>query len=191
MNITWSLIQQFIHCPRQGWLFYYNLKTEHTSETVKIWKILHQLKYWWFSEENFTEILFDEYGIKIDKINFKNKTVEIEEFKKANIDIRWQLFQVLYYLYVFEKYWINAISKLIFDEKHKIDENQLQWLDYKIEGFKIFIELTENNKKHLKIVLKNLEEILKSNKPPTKLTNKSGWLNKKCRWCSYFYFCWI
>lgn len=191
MKFTWALIQQFVHCKRQWRLFYYNLKTEHTSENVKIWKILHELKYWWYSEKNFTELWFEDYWIKIDKINFKNKIVEIEEFKKANKDIRWQAFQVLYYLYIFEKLWIKTVWKLIFDEKHKIDEKQLSWLDYKIEGFKIYFSLTDNNKNKLLDILKDLENTLKSEQIPPKLTNWLNWPHKKCRWCSYYSFCWI
>ena len=191
MKITWTLVYYFVHCPRQAWFFSNNIKAEHTSEDVKIWKILHELKYWNLTEKDFSEVEFNDFWIKIDKINFKNDQIETEEFKKAWKELKAQFFQVLYYLYIFENFWIKAKWKLIFDEKHKINEKDLKGLDYTIKGFKIYIPFTQNNKNKLLQVLKQLKNILSLEKPPEKFTSKSWWPHKKCRWCSYFYLCWV
>jgi len=186
MHITWSLVQQFVHCPRQAWLFVNNLKTEHTNENVKIWKILHNLKYDGIDN---SEVLLDE--IKLDKIYKKQDTLIIEEFKKSNKELLAECFQVLYYLYKLEEKWIKCIWKLIFDEKKKLDLEKIKDLDYKIQGFSIILKLTEKNKKNLNETLKNLKKVIFSDKIPKKLENKSWWTNKKCKWCSYYEFCWI
>jgi CRISPR-associated exonuclease Cas4 len=166
MKITASLLQQFIHCPRQAWLFYYNLKTEHTSEFVKIGKIYHQLRY--DEDDEMVELEMD--GIKIDKLTWKY----IEEFKKANTELEWAKIQVLYYLWKLKQKWV--VKKWII----KFKENRKS----------IKVELSKENEKWLLETIKELENLLKSSQIPKKLEN--AWKpHKKCKWCSYFEFCWI
>jgi len=190
MKLTWVLVNYFVHCPRQARLFYYNIKSEHTSEDVKIWKILHQLRYW---ENNYSEIEFIDEGIKIDKINFKWKDlIEIEEFKKSNKQLRAQIFQLLFYLFKFKNLGLeNTIWKLIFDENHKINFNEIKDLDYEIDWDKIFIKLTSKNENKLKNILDEIEKLLKNWNIPPKIKNKSWWPHKNCKGCSYFELCWI
>jgi len=188
MKITGTLVYYFVHCPRQAWLFYNNLVQEHTSEDVKIWKILHELRY---EDSDFAEVEFDEW-IKLDKINFKKSwEVEVEEFKKSWKELRGQVFQVLFYLWKLEQAWIKAIWKLVFDEKKKPELKQIEDLDFEVEGKKILIPWTKKNKKALEQVLQELEQILSQPVPPPKLLNKSWKPHKKCKGCSYFEFCWV
>jgi CRISPR-associated exonuclease Cas4 len=190
MKVTGVLVNYFIHCPRQAWLFYNNIKMEHTSELVKIWKVLHELRY--SSGNNLEEIEFDELNIKLDKLLIEKWTLIVEEFKKSNLELRAQFFQVLYYLYRLKELEVDKlIGKLIFDEKKKINEKEIKDLDYKIEGFKLWILPTNNNFDKLKNVLADLEKLLENKNLPDKLYNKTWGPNKKCRWCSFYQFCWV
>jgi len=166
MHITWSLLQQFMHCPRQAWLFYYNLKTEHTNENVKIWKIYHELRY----DENDEMVELELDGIKIDKLTWKY----VEELKKANTETDGAKIQVLYYLWKLKQKWVY--KKWII--KFKENRNSM------------IVELNKENEQWLLDTIKELENILKWKKMPWKL--EVAWKpHKKCKWCSYFEFCWI
>ena len=166
MEITASLLQQFVHCPRQAWLFYHNLKTEHTSEFVKIWKIYHELKY--DEDDEMVELELD--GIKMDKLTWKY----VEEFKKANTETDGAKIQVLYYLWKLKQKWV--IKKWII----KFKENKKS----------VLVELDKENEKWLLDMIKELKKLLQLDQLPPILEN--NWkAHKKCKWCSYFEFCWI
>ncbi len=191
MKITGVLVNYFIHCPRQAWLFYNNIKMEHTSELVKIWKVLHELRYS-SGDNNLEEIEFDELNIKVDKLLIEKWTLIVEEFKKSNIELRAQFFQVLYYLYRLKELGVDElIGKLVFDEKKKINEKEIKDLDFKIEGFKLWILPTNNNFNKLRKILADLEKLLEDKNLPDKLYNKTWGPSKKCRWCSFYQFCWV
>ncbi|UFX82690.1 CRISPR-associated protein Cas4 [Candidatus Absconditicoccus praedator] len=166
-QITASLIAQYMHCPRQGWLFYNNLKSEHTSEKVKIGKHYHELRY--DDQDENVEVELD--GIKIDKLTKDY----VEEFKKANTEFEGVKMQILFYLWKLKQKGVNKKGLIKFKE----NQDNIQ------------IELTKDNEKELLNTIQDIESILSSEKIPDKLINKQGGPHKKCRGCSYYEFCWI
>ena len=63
MRITGTIVNYFIHCKRQCWLFAHRMNFEDDSEDVRIGRILHEVR----SEgRNNTEIQIE--GIKVDKM---------------------------------------------------------------------------------------------------------------------------
>lgn len=167
VNITWSMINYYFVCKRKLWLFHNNLTSEHTSEKVKIWKHYHELRY--DEEDENVEVELD--GIKIDKLTKDY----VEEFKKANTEYKWVEMQVLYYIWKLKEKWI--IKKWII--KYKENRNSVK------------IELTPEKEKELMEVIKELENTLHLKNIPEKLKNTKWWPHKKCKWCSYYEFCWI
>lgn len=99
INITGTLINYYVHCKRQCYLFYNKIEMEDESELVRIGKALH--------EEKKTEEISIE-NIKIDKI----KGDYLIELKKSDADLEAAKAQVLYYLYVLKSKGIIKKVKL-------------------------------------------------------------------------------
>ena len=167
INITASLLTQFVHCPRQGWLFYYNLKSEHNSESVKIWKHYHEMRY----DENDDNVELELDWVKIDKIQWEF----VEEFKKAKTELEWAKIQLLYYLWILRQKWVEKKWVLKFKENRD----------------NIYVELDEQALQYLQWVIQELKSILESDIIPPRLTNWKQKPHKKCKWCSYFEYCWV
>lgn len=176
--ITWSLIWEFAHCKRQGWLYYYNIRTEHLDENVRIWKFLHELKY---KEEDIIRV--NEYSIKLDKLICKDWNYLIYEYKKSSKTLESALYQVLFYIYIFKL--INnddVIWVILFEEDNQ--ENKDLDFDMIYKRGKIYIKLTEKNENKLINLIEELKSTLLNKYPP--VVNKSD----KCKWCSFYLFCW-
>lgn len=63
MKINGTLMNYYIHCPRQCYLHANRLNMENNSEDVKIGKALHEEKY---KDDDSSEIAID--NIKLDKL---------------------------------------------------------------------------------------------------------------------------
>ena len=157
MHITGTLINYFIHCKRQCYLYYNKLTLEDESELVKIGKALH-------SEKNTEEVAIE--NIKIDKL----KGEYLIELKKSDADIEAAKMQLLFYLYVLKKKGIVKKGKLEIIEKNKKSVKNIE------------IELDEQNEKLLFETLGKIEELLSSETVPmAKLEGKC----KKCAYYIY------
>lgn len=166
IKITGSLISQFIHCPREWRLFHHNLKTEHTSETVKIWKYYHELL---FEDKHNTEIEFE--WMKIDKLQWDY----IEEFKKSKSEYESARMQLLFYLRKLKQKWVFK-----------------KWvLKYKENKSSEYVDLTIDAEHELLDVINKIVIVLSEIKIPQKLYNNKWGFHDKCKGCSYYEFCWI
>ena len=72
MNVNGTLINYYIHCPRQCYLFGNRINLEDNSETVNIGRILHEER----ADNENTEIALD--NIKLDKLTKDNFLTEEE-----------------------------------------------------------------------------------------------------------------
>lgn len=93
MKVNGTLINYFIHCKRQCYLFGNRINLEDNSENVKIGKILHEER----AQKDNTEIAIE--NIKLDKLTKEYLT----EVKKSDADIEASKWQLLLYLKNFKR----------------------------------------------------------------------------------------
>ena len=163
MQVTGTHIHYYFNCHRQLWLFANGINMEQTSDTVYEGKLIHETSYSQRSER-FKEV---EIGpVKIDYFDKKNKV--IHEIKKSSKLVESHIWQVKYYIYVFEQAGIEGVSGLLeYPKERKIEE----------------VFLTEPDRAFLEELLERIAELIHSNQCPP-LLNKP-----KCKKCSYFDFC--
>lgn len=163
-KINGTLINYYFHCKTQCWLHANRINLEDNSEDVRIGKILHEI-----NEDKYkkTEISID--NIKIDKIT-KDYLVEI---KKSDSDIESVKWQVLLYLYKLKNKGIEKKGKIEFIEKKKQDK--------KIH----YVNLDEKNEKDLLSILKQIENLILQDIPPSAI------FENKCKKCAYYEYCYI
>lgn len=78
MRITGTMVNYYIHCKRQCWLFAHKMNFEDDSEDVRTGRVLHEIR----SEgRNNTEIQIE--GIKVDKMTEEY----VVELKKSDADV--------------------------------------------------------------------------------------------------------
>ena len=163
-NITGTLINYYFHCKTQCWLHANRINLEDNSEDVRIGKILHEIN----EEKNKnTEISID--NVKIDKLT-KEYLVEV---KKSDSDVEAVKWQVLLYLYKLKQKGVIKKGKIEFIEKNR----QKKKIHY--------VDLDEANEKELLEVLKNIDELINLEHSPAAV------LEKKCKRCAYYEYCFI
>ncbi len=162
--VNGTLINYYFHCKTQCWLHANRINLEDNSEDVRIGKILHEIN----EEKNKnTEISID--NVKIDKLT-KEYLVEV---KKSDSDVEAVKWQVLLYLYKLKQKGVIKKGKIEFIEKNR----QKKKIHY--------VDLDEENEKELIEVLKNIEELINLEHPPPVV------LEKKCKKCAYYEYCFI
>jgi CRISPR-associated exonuclease Cas4 len=158
------MVNYYIHCKRQCWLFSNKLNLEDNSEEVRIGRILHQLKE---EKAKKKEVAID--NIKIDKLTPEY----LVEIKKSDADLEAVKWQTLYYLYILREKGI--------DRKGKIEI-----IDKKKENRKIhYTELTDELVFQLKEIISLIQELIERPIPPLPI-NKSI-----CKKCAYYTYCYI
>lgn len=162
MKITGVMIYYYFICHRKLWYFCNEINMEQNSELVSIGKILDETTY---NREN-KSILIDD-TINIDFI--KNGAV-LHEVKKTKSIEEAGIWQLKYYMFYLEQRGVKNISA-------KIDYPLIR------ESKEIYLE--EEDRNILRNIEKNIEEIIKENKPP-KVMN-----DKMCKKCAYFDLCYV
>lgn len=163
MNVNGTLMNYYIHCPRQCYLFGNRINMEDNSEAVKIGRAIHEEK----AQKKDTEIAID--NIKIDKIG-KEFLVEV---KKSDADIEACKWQVLLYLKILKNKGIIRKGKLEFVEKRQKNKKT------------VIVELTDELESILDNNIKAIEDLLACEKIPPVLNKAS------CKKCAYYDFCYI
>lgn len=162
MKITGVMIYYYFICHRKLWYFCNEINMEQNSELVSIGKILDETTY---NREN-KSILIDD-TINIDFI--KNGAV-LHEVKKTKSIEEAGIWQLKYYMFHLEQRGVKNISA-------KIDYPLIR------ESKEIYLE--EEDRDILRNIEKNIEEIIKEDKPP-KVMN-----DKMCKKCAYFDLCYV
>lgn len=164
MKITGTMVNYYIHCKRQCWLFANKVNLEDNSEDVRIGKILHELK---AEKAKKSEVAIE--NICIDKLT-DDYLVEV---KKSDADVEAVKWQTLYYLKVLKDKGIERMGKIEFIEKKK-QERKI-----------IYVELTEEKERELGQLLVEISDYIASDKIASVLNEK------KCRKCAYYDYCYI
>jgi len=160
--LTGTVVNYYIHCKRQCWLFYNRINLEDNSEDVRIGRVLHELK-----EDNKSELSIE--NIKVDKITNEY----VVEVKKSDADIEAAIAQLQFYLIILASKGIIRKGRLECIEKNKQDR--------KIH----YIEISENERDKLMAKYKEIEEFLDSSNPPQAV------FMPKCKKCAYYEYCFI
>ena len=164
MRITGTIVNYFIHCKRQCWLFAHKMNFEDDSEDVRIGRILHEVR----SEgRNNTEIQIE--GIKVDKMT-EDYVIEL---KKSDADVEATKWQTIYYLYMLKQKGIERKGRLEFLERKKQTSKT--------------VELELNSLTEVKLIgmLEEIEQYLSEDKPDEAI------YTKKCERCAYYAYCYI
>ena len=162
MNITGEMVYYYFICERRLWYFINQIKMEQNSELVQIGKIIDETTY-----KN------EKKGILIDNtinIDFINGGALLHEVKKTKSIENAGIWQLKYYMFYLEQ-------KGIKDIKAEIDFPLLR------EKKKIILE--DGDRKVLKNVVKNIESIIKQDKPQKVIDSKI------CKKCSYYDICYV
>lgn len=163
MKVNGTLINYFIHCKRQCYLFGNRINLEDNSENVKIGKILHEER----AQKDNTEIAIE--NIKLDKLTKEYLT----EVKKSDADIEASKWQLLLYLKILKDKGIVRKGRLEFIEKKKLTKKT------------IILELTPEIEDLLNKHIQAIEKLLLSDNVPSVL-NKAI-----CKKCAYYEYCYI
>ena len=164
VKINGTIISYYFVCKTKLWLFSNRINLEDNSEDVRIGKILHEI-----NEEKGkkTEISID--NIQIDKIT-KDYLVEVKKSDSDREAVKWQ---VLLYLYKLK-------------QKGVIKKGKIEYIEKRGKGKKIdYIELDDENEKELLVVLGNIENLITQKYAPQPV------LEKKCKKCAYYEYCFI
>ncbi|MCF6240687.1 MAG: CRISPR-associated protein Cas4 [Bacteroidales bacterium] len=165
MQITGTHINYYFVCKRKLWLFANGIQMEQTSDLVYEGKLIHEESYPQRSSK-YEEVEIG--GIKIDFYDAKNKI--IHEIKKSPKLHEAHIWQLKYYIYVFEKAGIEGVSGILeYPKERKTEEVFLSTID--IERLK---EITDE-----------IVEIISSEIVPA-IKKKT-----RCKNCSYYDFCFV
>lgn len=163
MQITGTHFNYFQVCRRKLWLFANGITFEHTSDLVYDGKLIHEDSYPQRSEK-YEEIELD--GVKVDYYDTKNNV--IHEIKKSGKVEKAHLWQLKYYIYVFEQHGIQGVSGV---------------LEYPTLRKKETIVLSNEDRDNIQEMIKDIVSVIESDNCP--------FLEYKgiCKNCSYYDFC--
>lgn len=166
MKTSGVLINYFIHCKRECWLFANDISYNDNSELVKIGKFFHEEK---FGKDKF------ERGWE----EFKADNIEgdyVVEFKKSSSDEKAAEYQLLFYLYKLKQKGIVKKGLLKFKERKNLKPGELQSKE---------VILTSEKEIELEEIIKKIEELVRN--PEMPLPEKK----RKCLKCAYYQFCFV
>lgn len=161
VKITGTIINYYLHCKRQCWLFMKKINLEDNSEEVRIGRVLHENKN---NSEN-SEIAID--NIKTDKITDKY----VVEYKKSDADLQATIMQVKYYMYILNKKGIKKDGKIEIFEKNKQNK--------KVH----YIENNEQINNEVEKLRREIENLYNMENPPNQQ------YENKCKKCAYNEYC--
>lgn len=160
--LTGTVVNYYIHCRRQCWLFYHHLNLEDNSEDVRVGKVLHDLK-----RQDKEEIALE--GIKLDKVTADYVT----EIKKSDADLAAARAQLEFYLITLQDKGIRRQGRLECLEKNKQSKSVHT------------VVLSAEDVEERKALYRRIEEFLGSELPPTPVFKPA------CKKCAYYEYCFI
>jgi CRISPR-associated exonuclease Cas4 len=164
INITGSMIQAYVICPRQAWLMSRQLTGDQRNDFIEIGRLLAEETY----SRDKKEILIPGIG-KVDMIRETGDSITLIETKKSSKMMDAAKMQLLFYMYHFRK---------------KTDQKLRAEIRVPKEKKVIELELTEESSHEIERIIDLLENILEDNIPPEPAKRKY------CKTCSFLEFCW-
>jgi CRISPR-associated exonuclease Cas4 len=158
MKVNGTLIHYYHFCQRRCYLHAHNIKSEHTSDLVKLGKYYHHE----FEEEDDSDKFIN--GVKIDKIQGDY----LIEYKKSNSDTKAAVWQLLFYLWKLKQVGINKKGLLKFKENRDDKE----------------VVLTEEKEKQLERIVEEIQSLVDSEKLPPVINKRKC---RKCAFFEFCY----
>lgn len=163
LHYTGTQVNYFFVCQRKLWLFSHHITMEHTSDVVKMGKLIGQESY----DREKKDIQIDD-TISIDFLELRHN--KIHEVKKSRAVEEAHIWQVKYYLFYLEQKGLMGVTAEI---------------NYPLLRKKMEILLNDEDRLKMIEVLDGIGKIMRKSKPPEKIDKRF------CRKCSYFEFCWV
>lgn len=163
MQITGTLIQYYFFCKRQLWLHSNEIRMETGFDLVEMGNLIQEESYQQRSEK------YEQIEIGPIKIDFFDKKYRIiHEVKKSSKFHETHIWQLKYYIYIFEQAGIEGVSGILeYPKERKTEE----------------VILSIPDKERIEELKQEIEAIVYS-------TNVPGVLNSsKCKNCAYYDFC--
>ena len=163
--MTGTHINYYFICRRKLWLFANSMQMEHTSDLVYEGKMIHESTYPQRSTK-YEEVQIG--GVKVDFFDRKNNV--IHEIKKSPKLKNAHIWQLKYYIYVFEQAGIKGVTGILeYPKQRKIEE----------------VHLSQNDIIRLEEIIQEIKTIINSAQVP-------GAVKKtRCKRCSYYDFCFV
>lgn len=162
MNITGTMVYYYFVCERKLWYFVNAINMEQNSELVSIGKILDETSY----KREKHSILIDD-TINID---FVRNGAILHEVKKTKSIEEAGIWQLKYYMYYLEQRGVKNISAKI---------------DFPLLRESKEIVLTQDDRNVLENVIKNINDIINTEKIPKTMNSKI------CKKCAYYDLCYV
>lgn len=163
MYVTATHINYYFICKRKLWLFGNGINMEQNSELVTEGKLVHETSYPGRAAK------YEEVAIGGSVIDFYDPQGKvIHEIKKSPAKEEAHVWQVKYYIYLFEQEGINGVTGL---------------LEYPLLRETIRVELEEADRLEISRMIGKIRELMRLEECPP------GLPRKKCSNCSYFDFC--
>ncbi len=162
MNITGTMVYYYFVCERKLWYFVNAINMEQNSELVAIGKILDETSY-----------KREKHSILIDNtinIDFVRNGAILHEVKKTKAIEKAGIWQLKYYMYYLEQGGVKNISAKI---------------DFPLLRESKEIVLTQDDRNVLENVIKNINDIINTEKIPKTMNSKI------CKKCAYYDLCYV
>ncbi len=162
-RITGVMVQYYVSCKRELWLFANHISFNKYDENIRIGKQIHTNRY----KRKKREI--DLYFVKFDFIEKKDEII-LSEVKKSSKLLEPVKYQLLYYMYIIEKLTGKTpLGKIRIPREKKVIE----------------LELKQQERKEIEEILDTIPKIVQKEIPdgPTK--------KPYCKNCAYHNYCWI
>lgn len=163
MQITGTHFNYYLVCHRKLWLFANDINMEHSSELVYEGKMIHETSYPQRAER-YREV--ELKGIKIDFYDQHSRV--IHEIKKSRREHESHVWQLKYYILVFERAGIDGVTGILeYPKERKTEE----------------ILLSRPDRERLGEIETDIDRVIQADQCP-------GVINApKCKKCAYFDFC--
>lgn len=165
MQITGTHINYYFVCRRKLWFFANGIQMEHNSDLVYEGKLIHEESYPQRAAK-YEEVQIG--GIKVDFYDAGNRV--IHEVKKSGKMEDAHVWQLKYYLYIFEKVGIEDVSGILEYPKLRKKEE---------------VYLSDIDRERIAEIEKDIERIVESEQCPEVLNSVI------CKKCSYFDLCFV
>ncbi|MCH4895953.1 CRISPR-associated protein Cas4 [Marinilabiliaceae bacterium JC040] len=165
MRITGTHINYYFICKRKLWLYSNGIQLEQENSLVQDGLTIHEYTY---PQRNskYEEVSLE--GIKVDFYDARKKI--IHEIKRSHKLEEAHIWQLKYYIYIFEKHGIEGVKGL---------------LEYPTEKITKEIELKDNDYFKIREIVDDIELICSKEECPPIV--KLG----RCKKCAFYDFCYI
>jgi CRISPR-associated exonuclease Cas4 len=164
MKISGVMVQYFIACKRELWLFSHKIDFNDEDENIRLGRLIHKM---FFKRQKRRNLNIDNLiSIDLTKKDENLIVVEVKKSSKLPDPVRYQLLYYLWYLKHVKGVVANGL------------------ISYPTERKTEKVILTPQKEMEIENILENIKKIVSQQVPPKAVKIPY------CRRCSYYEFCW-